>query len=91
VPLTSKLADPPSNGAKTKPRAAAHIFRLQKGRCCLADKFIDTVVYVVSFKTWVHNLFRVMGGVKAVVFLWAKVSKQTGVTGKCHFSMMKAI
>jgi hypothetical protein len=55
------------------------------------DKFIYTVVCVVSLKTWVHNLFRVMGGVKAVVFLWAKVSKQTGLTGKCHFSIMKAI
>jgi hypothetical protein len=89
VPLTSNLAEPPSTGAKTKPRTAAHVLRLQKGRCCLADKFIHTVVCVVSFKTWVLNLFRVMGGVTAVVFLWAKVSKQTGVTGKCHFSMMK--
>jgi hypothetical protein len=32
------------------------------------DKFIYTVVCVVSLKTWVHNLFRVMGGVTAVVF-----------------------
>jgi hypothetical protein len=91
VPLTSNLADPPSIGAKTKPRTATHVLWLQKGRCCLDDKFIDTVVCVVSFKIWVLNLFRVMGGVTAVVFLWAKVSKHTGVSGKCHFSMTKAI
>jgi len=55
------------------------------------DKFIYTVVFVVSLKTWVHNLFRVMGGVTAVVFLWAKVSEQTGLTGKCNFSIMNAV
>lgn len=35
---------------------------------------------VVSLKTWVHNLFRVIAGVTAVVFLWAEVSNQTGLT-----------